>query len=148
MLDGGVSYADSHAGFSERRSIYDARFLGLTIERELLYERIDLRVDAMVAAGLVSEVECLLDAGLRDAVTAAQAIGYKEFVPVIEDGADLAEAIEAVKLASRRYAKRQLTWFRADPRIVWLDVTEMSPEHAADAALDAIDWSALASGGR
>ena len=63
---------------------------------------------------------------MRDALTAAQAIGYKEFVPVIEDGADLDEAIAAVKQASRRYAKRQLTWFRADPRIAWIDVTELS----------------------
>ena len=143
MLDAGTSYAEQHAGFSTRESVYDARILGLTMDRQRLYERIDVRVDAMVASGLVDEVEALLGAGLRDAVTAAQAIGYKEFVPVIEDGADLAEAVAAVKKASRRYAKRQLTWFRADPRVIWLDVTDLSPEHAANAALDALDWSPL-----
>ena len=147
MLDEGISYADQHTGFSARKSVYDARFVGLTIERDRLYTRIDARVDAMVADGLVDEVEALLGAGLREAVTAAQAIGYKEFVPVIERGADLAEAVAAVKQATRRYAKRQLTWFRADPRVVWLDVTNASPEDTADAALDALDWSALSGSG-
>jgi tRNA dimethylallyltransferase len=139
MIDQGISYATQHAGFSERISVYDTRFLGLTMDRERLYERIDARVDAMVATGLVDEVAGLLERGLRGAVTAAQAIGYKELVPVIEQGADLPEAVSAIKQASRRYAKRQLTWFRADPRVIWLDVTDLSPEHAADAALDALD---------
>jgi tRNA dimethylallyltransferase len=147
MLDGGVSYAQQHAGFSARVSVYDARFAGLTMDRERLYERIDARVDAMLAAGLLGEVEGLLGAGLRDALTAAQAIGYKEFVPVIEDGADLDEAVAAVKQASRRYAKRQLTWFRADPRITWVDVTGVSTAKAADAVLDALDLSAFSGRG-
>ena len=147
MLDDGVSYASQHAGFSAREGVYDARFLGLTMEREALYERIDARVDGMVAGGLLGEVEGLLAAGLRDAATSAQAIGYKELVPVIEQGADLGKAVVAVKQATRRYAKRQLTWFRADPRVVWLDVGNLSPEHAADAALDALDWSARRAGG-
>ena len=146
MLDQGVSYAAVHAGFSARESVYDPRFLGLTMDRELLYERVDSRVDAMLASGLIDEVRALLGAGLRDAVTASQAIGYKEFVPVVERGADLDEAIAAVKQASRRYAKRQLTWFRADPRVTWLDVTRLSPQRAADAALDALDLSTPSDG--
>jgi tRNA dimethylallyltransferase len=140
MLDEGVSYADQAAGFSARESVYDARFIGLTMEREKLYERVDARVDGMLERGLLAEVERLLDAGLRDALTAAQAIGYKEFVPVIEQGADLDEAVASVKRASRRYAKRQLTWFRADPRVAWLDVTELSLSDAADAAMRTLDW--------
>ncbi len=88
MADEGVSYAEQAAGFSTEESLYDVRYVGLTMEREALYERIDSRVDAMVGAGLLGEVEELLGAGFRDALTATQAIGYKEFVPVIEDGAD------------------------------------------------------------
>jgi tRNA dimethylallyltransferase len=142
MNDEGVSYADQVAGFSARQSFYDTRYIGLTMDREALYGRIDARVDAMMDAGLLGEVERLLSAGLRNALTANQAIGYKEFVPVIEDAADLDDAISAVKQASRRYAKRQLTWFRSDPRIPWIDVTALTPEEAVEAATDTLDLCA------
>ncbi|HEY3318704.1 MAG TPA: tRNA (adenosine(37)-N6)-dimethylallyltransferase MiaA [Coriobacteriia bacterium] len=135
MLDaGGMSYAEQAAGSSSRASVYDAFLLGLAMERAELYARIEARVDAMMTAGLLAEVDRLLDAGYRDALTASQAIGYKELVPVLEEGADLGEAVEAVKRATRRYAKRQLTWFNADPRVTWLDVTELSPSATADEA--------------
>ena len=140
MLDDGVSYAQQCEGFSARNSIYDARFVGLTLKREVLYARIDARVDAMLEAGLLGEVENLLAAGLREALTASQAIGYKELVPVLEEGADLDLAVAAIKQATRRYAKRQLTWFRADPRVRWIDVTDLMPEQAADAAVGTLDW--------
>ena len=143
MLDDGVSYAQQREGFTERESIYDTRFIGLAMDRAALYARIDARVDAMLEAGLLHEIESLLAAGFRDAITSVQAIGYKEFVPVLELGADLPKAIDAVKMASRRYAKRQLTWFRADPRITWIDVTELDTSEAADVAFDTLGWSAL-----
>lgn len=140
MFEAGESYAEQHAGFSIRQSVYDTTFVGLTIERNALYRRIDARVDQMMAAGLLEEVRALLARGLRDALTAAQAIGYKELVSVIEDGADTDAAVAAIKQASRRYAKRQLTWFKADPRISWVDVTELSAEQAADAVTETLDW--------
>ena len=140
MLDEGASYAQQRQGFSARDSIYDTTFIGLTMDRGSLYKRIDLRVDAMIEAGLLEEVRALVDAGLRNALTARQAIGYKEFVPVVERGADLDDAIAAVKRASRRYAKRQLTWFRADPRVTWIDITDRSRAQATEAVLGAIDW--------
>lgn len=143
MLDDGVSYAQQREGFTERESIYNTHFIGLEMDRGPLYKRIDARVDTMLEAGLLDEIETLLAAGFRDAITSVQAIGYKEFVPVIEKGADLAKAVVAVKQASRRYAKRQLTWFRADPRIKWIDVTELDTSEAADVALDTLDWAAL-----
>jgi len=139
MLDQGVSYAEQKKAFSARTPFYDARFIGVTVQRAALYQRINARVDDMLASGLIGEVQALLDRGLRDALTAAQAIGYKELVPVIEDGAPLDDAVDAIKQATRRYAKRQLTWFRADPRVAWLDVTDSSPTQAADAAREAID---------
>ena len=135
----GRSYDEQAAGFTVRQSVYDTRLLGLTMHREVLYARIDRRVTDMLDLGLLDEIRGLLDAGLRDALTAAQAIGYKEFVPVIEQGASLTEAVSAVQQATRRFAKRQLTWFRSDARIAWLDVTEMSPEQATSAALDLLE---------
>jgi tRNA dimethylallyltransferase len=136
----GRSYADQASGFSRREAHYPCtRFIGLTMERALLYARIDARVDAMLAEGLIAEVECLLQAGYRDALTAAQAIGYKELVPVIEGRVPLQTATAEIKHASRRYAKRQLTWFRADPRIVWLDVTGLSTPDATLAVLELLE---------
>jgi len=104
--------------------------------------RIDERVDAMLSAGLLDEVARLLEAGYRDALTATQAIGYKELVPVLEDGADLGDAVARIKQATRRYAKRQLTWFRADPRVLWVDVTGMAPQETLAAGFALLDAAA------
>ena len=81
-------------------------------DREVLYKKIDDRVDSMLVQGLEDEVRALLDMGVPPNATAMQAIGYKELVPVIQEGRNLAEAIVAIKTESRRYAKRQLTWLR------------------------------------
>jgi tRNA dimethylallyltransferase len=138
----GSSYAERHAAFRERRAAYRAVMIGMTMDRTALYAAIDARVDRMMAQGLLEEVCTLLSEGYRSALTAAQAIGYKELVPVLEGGADLPAAVEEIRQASRRYAKRQLTWFRADPRISWLDVTGLSLEAAA-AAVGALVQSAV-----
>jgi len=138
MLDSGTSYATHSVGFARRESVYASRYLGLTMERAALYERIESRVDAMITSGLVDEVAGLLARGFRDALTASQAIGYKELVPVLEGESDLEDAIEAIKRATRRYAKRQLTWFRADPRVRWIDVTTASPSERLEKALEAL----------
>lgn len=132
--EGGPSYAEQASHFAERRAVYPAVYVGLLMERPALYARIDGRVDAMITAGLLDEVDRLLAAGYRDALTAAQAIGYKELVEVIDGVCDLGSAVVAIKLASRRYAKRQMTWFRADPRVSWIDVTHLSTDDAVTAA--------------
>ena len=142
MAEEGTSYAEQAGRFATRRSVFDTMFIGLTMERPALYARIDARVDGMVAAGLLREVESLIDAGYADALTATQAIGYKELVPVVLDGAPVEAAVEDIKRASRRYAKRQLTWFRADPRVIWLDVTGSSPAESAASALELIESKA------
>ena len=135
MLDaGGPTYSEQHAAFHKRTPIYEAVHIGLSMDRATLYARIGARVDRMLSDGLLDEVRGLLDAGFRQALTAPQAIGYKELVPVVEDDADALQAAEAIKRATRRYAKRQLTWFRADPRVRWLDVTTLSASAAVDAA--------------
>lgn len=139
MAEEGTSYADQAERFSVRTSVYDTAFIGIAMDRDELYARIDARVNAMMEAGLLDEVRRLLDAGYRHAVTATQAIGYKELVPVLEQGASQADAVASIKQATRRYAKRQLTWLRADPRVVWLDVTELSPAESAAHALDLVE---------
>ena len=105
-------------------------------DRAALYARIDARVDEMVSAGLFEEVARLLDEGLRPESTAMQAIGYKESADCLLGRCTRDEAVEAIKRASRRYAKRQLTWLRRDPALHWIawDGAPDSPAAAAEVA--------------
>lgn len=99
---------------------YTALKLGLNYEnRADLYARIDTRVEEMAASGLADEVRALLESGVSSGCTAMQAIGYKELCAAVEDGGDLTAALDEVKLRSRQYAKRQLTWFRRDRTTQW-----------------------------
>ena len=99
---------------------YDAVYLGFQFrDREDMRRLIDLRVDKMVAEGLLEEVRALLSSGIPPTATALQAIGYKEFLGVAAGERTEAEAIAEVKLRSRQYAKRQLTWLRRNPDIHW-----------------------------
>jgi len=100
---------------------YRPLWLGLDFEpRALLYERIDRRVTGMLEAGLEQEIRALLSSGLDKRCTALQAIGYKEFVDALDGQCTMEEAADRVRTASRRYAKRQLTWFRRNPSMHWL----------------------------
>ena len=100
---------------------YDAVWIGLQFrERDDMKALIDRRVDAMVEQGLLEEVRALLDSGLPRTATALQAIGYKEFLQVADGSATVEQALEEVKLRSRQYAKRQLTWLRRNPDIHWI----------------------------
>ena len=100
---------------------YEALTIGLNFQdRADLWARIDARVDQMAADGLEREVRELLSSGLSPRCTAMQAIGYKEFVAAVEGDMTWREAEELVKLRSRQYAKRQLTWFRRNPAVHWL----------------------------
>ena len=104
---------------------YDGVTLALTYrDRAALYARIDRRVDRMMAAGLAGEVRALLDRGVPPDCTAMQAIGYKELAPALLSGGDLTAAAEEIKLRSRQYAKRQLTWFRRDKSAHWLELDD------------------------
>lgn len=99
--------------------LYKHLIIGMNMDRETLYERINLRVDLMLKAGLLEEVRALYDAGIRD-VQAIKAIGYKEFYQYFDGFITLEEAIDQVKQNSRRYAKRQLTYFRNKMEIEWI----------------------------
>ena len=101
---------------------YDAVWLGLRFaDREDMRALIDRRGDAMVRSGLEEEVRALLQSGLPPSATAWQAIGYKEFLGVLEGTATMEQAVAEVKLRSRQYAKRQLTWLRRNPAIHWME---------------------------
>ncbi len=100
---------------------YTPLWLGLDFaQRSDLYHRIDLRVGLMLQMGLIEEIRALLDAGIPEKTTAMQAIGYKEFIAALEGKCTIEEAADQVRQSSRRYAKRQLTWFRRNPAIHWL----------------------------
>ena len=100
---------------------YNPLWLGLDFEpRALLYDRIDLRVGIMLEMGLEKEIRDLLASGISPNCTAMQAIGYKEFVAALDGLCTMEEAADEVRKASRRYAKRQLTWFRRNEKIHWL----------------------------
>jgi tRNA dimethylallyltransferase len=102
--------------------MYDAVVIGLTMERSLLYDRINQRVDHMIAGGLVDEVACLLKNGIRADSQAMQGIGYKEIIAYLQGAINLESAILNIKQATRHFAKRQLTWYRKMPYIEWFEV--------------------------
>ena len=111
-----------------REYVSDTLQIGLNMDRARLHERLHNRVVAMEKAGLLAEVEQLVDRGLRQGKTASRAIGYAQFLRAFEaqtSGADqpytVAQAIEDTTVATRQFARRQLTWFRADPRVHWFD---------------------------
>ncbi len=98
---------------------YPARLVGLASPREALYARIDARVTAMFAAGLVDEVHALRAAGHAPPLRSQQAIGYAEVHAHLDGGCELAEAVAQTQRNSRRYARRQLSWYRSDQSIEW-----------------------------
>lgn len=116
---------------------YDVKhFTLVSSDRELLYSRIDRRVDLMIEQGLVEEVRSL---SLSPETTAGQAIGYKEMIAYLSGATSLAEAAEAVKQNSRNYAKRQLTWFRRYPDAVRVDITDRTCENIVNFLISLVD---------
>jgi tRNA dimethylallyltransferase len=110
---------------------YDTLTVGVEVERIKLYEAIDRRFDAMVAAGLVEEVRALVEAGYSPGKPPLSTIGYKQISAYLRGEATLADAVAMAKQESRRLAKRQLTWFRREPEIVWLDPERRARDAAA-----------------
>lgn len=127
----GISYADQVKNIKCLPEIVPSLRFGLQRDPKKLAERINVRVDAMVEQGLVQEVKGLLNAGFRSALTAPQAIGYKEIVSYLDGSLSLGEAIESIKTATRRYAKRQRTWLRRDSRITMLDADSLTLDQIA-----------------
>jgi len=105
-----------------KKLLYDVTLIGLTDQREKLYERINHRVDDMIEGGLLEEVKRLHTAGIKRDAQSIQAIGYKEIYDYLDGATDLETAMELVKRNSRRLAKRQYTWFRNQMDVTWFDV--------------------------
>ncbi|MCQ6560186.1 tRNA (adenosine(37)-N6)-dimethylallyltransferase MiaA [Paenibacillus mendelii] len=119
----GMTLAQQLEG-QKKTSPYELCIVGLMTDRKLLYERINQRVDAMLDAGLVAEVQGLLDRGVSAGAVAMQGLGYKEIIPFLQGECTLDAAVELLKRDTRRYAKRQLSWFRHMKDITWIDVFE------------------------
>lgn len=126
----GKPYSEDQKMKTRYDSAYDLAYIGLTMDRAHLYERINLRVDLMVEQGLVDEVKALLALGFHPDCVALQGIGYKEIIMALKGEMSLDESIELIKKKTRNFAKRQLTWFRRDPNIHWVDLeTESEASH-------------------
>ncbi|OHW62856.1 tRNA dimethylallyltransferase [Andreesenia angusta] len=120
----GEPMSKSYTNFREENDEFNLVFIGLDMERSHLYERINERVDIMLENGLVEEVKSLLENGYNSDMTSMKAIGYKEVVEYLRGVTTYDEMVEILKRNSRRFAKRQLTWFRRDKRIVWMQVDD------------------------
>ena len=114
----------------QKESPYNFAYFVLTDERQNLYKRIDLRVDIMVKNGLVEEVKRLKDMGYHRDMVAMQGLGYKEILDYLDGKCTLEEAIYIIKRETRHFAKRQLTWFRRERDVCWLDKSQFNYEEA------------------
>ena len=121
-------HLSDHAGASEAIPAVKA---GLAVDRDELYRRVDERVDGIFLAGLVGEVAGLLAAGVPPEANAFKALGYRETLAHLKGGPDLKTTIDLVKRNTRRYARRQLTWFRAEAGVRWLDAGRLAPDAIA-----------------
>ena len=105
----------------QKQSPYDSYYFVLTNERHILYENIDKRVDIMLEKGLLAEVQKLLDMGCQRESTAMQGLGYKEIIDYLTGDISLEEAVYRIKRDTRHFAKRQLTWFRREKDVIWVE---------------------------
>jgi tRNA dimethylallyltransferase len=118
------------------RYVVPAEQIGLRPPRPVLDQRIEARVHRMFAEGLVGEVEGLLAMGLRQGVTASRALGYAQVIEALEGSLTLEQALDRTVVATRRFARRQESWFGRDPRITWIDATE--PDDVATQAMSLV----------
>ena len=117
---------------------YDVRLIGLTRDRSELYERINLRVDVLVEAGLLDEVRALLDMGLSESDISMKGIGYKELIGYLHGNYGFDEAVNLIKKNTRHLAKRQITWFKRYPDINWFNISEYKSDDEAIEVI--INW--------
>ena len=120
----GKTMSDYNKDFRKENNDYNLAFIALNMDRLKLYEKINKRVDQMMDLGLLEEVRSILHRGYESSLIALQGIGYKEMIMHICGELTLDETIELIKQKSRNYAKRQLTWFRRDKRIEWINKDE------------------------
>ena len=129
-----------------KESVYRAAYVVLTMDREKLYERIDRRVDIMMEQGLLEEVERLRAMGLTSKDVSMQGIGYRQILDYMEGKYDLEEAVRLIKRDTRHFAKRQLTWFRREKDVIWVNIDDYRSREALWDALCGIAESTLYGG--
>lgn len=134
----GLRISDHNTEQRQRPPAYDAVYFVLTMEREKLYRRIDLRVDQMMEAGLLAEVCRLKEEGLSLQDVSMQGLGYKQLLEYLDGKWTLEEAVEQIKLQTRHFAKRQLTWFRREKNVIWIHADEFSSRDAMVDEMEAI----------
>ena len=117
----GHRMSELNARLREKEAVYDLCFLVLDLDRTVLYERIDRRVDIMMEQGLVEEVRKLRDAGYHREMVSMKGLGYKEILAYLEGEMSLEEAVYILKRDTRHFAKRQLTWMRREKEVIFLE---------------------------
>lgn len=127
---GGQRISEHNRNEHLRPPVFDAVFFVFTMDREKLYARIDARVDRMMENGLVEEVRRLKDQGLTDSDVSMQGIGYRQILRALDGEYPMEEAVRLIKRDSRRFAKRQLTWFRRERDVTWINIDEYPDENA------------------
>lgn len=132
----GQKFSEHNAEQKEKETPYDAAVIILNMDRDKLYARIELRIDIMMEQGLLEEVKGLLDRGYTPDLVSMQGIGYKEFIPYFNGECTLEEAVTQLKTNTRRFAKRQLTWFRRQIDGLWVDLSRSTGEEAMADVLD------------
>ncbi len=120
----GTRISDHNEKEREKQSVYNSCYFVLTDHRDKLYDRIDKRVDIMLEQGLVEEVKSLKKRGLKRGQVSMQGLGYKEILAYLDGEISLEEAVYIIKRDTRHFAKRQLTWFRREKEVIWIDKSE------------------------
>lgn len=134
----GKKLSDLRKNLRNPNKEYECKIFFLNMSRELLYERINRRVDMMFEQGLLEEVRRLYEQGINESHTSMQGIGYKQLISYFKGDCTLSDAIEKIKQLSRNYAKRQITWFKKDPRVQWLEMDQTIPEEVVNVITDEI----------
>lgn len=128
----GEKMSEHNKNSKQKESPYNMAFFILHMDREKLYERINLRVDMMMQNGLEAEVRNLVNMGYSSELVSMQGLGYKEFIPYFNGEITLEEAVENIKKFTRHFAKRQLTWFRRQTNGTWIDTGEITKEQTLE----------------
>ena len=124
----GKSISEQHQNHQFKESYFNVLKIGLTRDRKELYDRIERRVDLMITSGLAEEVKSLLTKGYPPTIKPFQSLGYKQVLGFLQGETDMDEAVQLIKRNTKRYAKRQITWFKKDAEIKWVTLPNQSPE--------------------
>lgn len=119
----GKKFSELNTDIRKYSEKYDCILIGLNMDRKILYDRINIRVDKMILEGLIEEVNTLINKGYDKNLVSMQGIGYKEIIDYIEGKTNLDEAVNILKRNTRRFAKRQFTWFLRDSNVKWFDIS-------------------------